>query len=264
MTNTTASLPENRPLILITNDDGIQAKGLNSLVDMLREIGDIVVVAPDAPRSGQSSAISSESPLRVTPVADQPGYRAYKTNGTPVDCIKLAVNQILRKRPHLIVSGINHGSNAGACIIYSGTMGAVLEGCLIGIPSVGFSLCSHDSNADFSSCQKVIKNTCRQILGNGLPDQVCLNVNIPVVPTIQGIRICRQAKGYWTEEYDHRVDPHGRDYYWLTGRFINLEPDSPDTDEWALANGYISIVPCTTDLTAREILPDIAYLIEKK
>ena len=264
MTNSAALSPENRPLILMTNDDGIQAKGINELADMLRETGDIVVVAPDSPRSGQSSAISSEFPLRVTLEAERPGYWAYKSNGTPVDCIKLAVNQLLPRRPDLIVSGINHGSNAGACIIYSGTMGAVLEGCLIGIPSIGFSLCSHDPKANFDACRDIVQHTCRQVLQNGLPEQICLNVNIPVVPDIQGIRICRQAKGYWTEEYDHRVDPHGRDYYWLTGRFVNLEPDNTETDEWALANGYISIVPCSTDLTAHTAQSDIKYLIENK
>ena len=252
------------PLILVTNDDGIYAKGINELVDMIHDLGEIVVVAPDSPRSGQSSAITSEYPLRVKAVCNKDGYKAFKSNGTPVDCIKLSINQILNRRPDLIVSGINHGSNAGVSIIYSGTMGAVLEGCLIGIPSIGFSLCSHDPDADFSRCREIVRNTCRRVLDNGLPPHVCLNINIPAETPINGIRVCRQAEGYWTEEYDHRIDPHGHDYYWLTGHFVNLEPDNKETDEWALSNGYISIVPCTSNQTAISAIPEISRLIEKK
>ena len=245
-----------RPLILVTNDDGITAKGLKEVSGWLQDLGDVVVVAPDAPRSGQSSAITANQPLRLTPVTERPGYRAYQTNGTPVDCIKLSMHTVLDRKPDMIVSGINHGSNAGISILYSGTMGAVLEGCVQDIPSVGFSLCSHDPDADFTACKPVVGDICRRIWEEGLPQGVCLNINIPDVREIKGIKVCRQAHGYWTEEYARRTDPMGKDYFWLTGYFKNLEPDNRETDEWALAHDYISLVPCVADMTAKQYIPE--------
>ncbi|WP_455497384.1 5'/3'-nucleotidase SurE [Coprobacter sp.] len=259
-----APMSEKRPLILITNDDGIEAKGVHELVKMIEDLGDIVVVAPDSPRSGQSSALSVGIPLRLTLVEHHGNISFYRTNGTPVDCVKLSINQLFDRRPDLLLSGINHGSNSGVSIVYSGTMGAALEGCIIGIPSIGFSLGSHDPNADFSHCREIVRESCRKVLENGLPRSVCLNINIPAIPHLKGIRVCRQAQGYWTEEYDHRIDPHGKDYYWLTGHFMNLEPENEETDEWALAHGYISIVPCTCDQTAYPEIPVIQELFATK
>ncbi len=238
-----------RPLILVTNDDGIEAKGLASLVEYLLPLGDVVVVAPDGPRSGQSAAITAGVPLRLSAVANRPGYRAFKTTGTPVDCVKLAFNVVLERRPDLLVSGINHGSNAGVSVLYSGTMGAVFEGVLQGIPSIGFSLCDFSSKADFSVCRPLIELLCSQAIALGLPAGIGLNVNIPAVEHLKGARICRAAKGLWTEEYESRIDPHGHPYYWLTGHFVNAEPDAADTDEYLLANGYASVVPVTPDRT---------------
>ncbi len=242
-----------RPVILVTNDDGIRAKGLSSLVEYILPLGDVVVVAPDAARSGQSAAITSGYPLRMSAVADRPGYRAFEVNGTPVDCVKLAMNVLLRDcRPDLLLSGINHGSNSGVSVVYSGTMGAVFEGIMQGVPSIGFSLCDYAPDADFSICRQLVELLCRQALAHGMPDNIGLNVNVPAIGKLNGVRICRAARGVWTEEYDCRIDPHGRPYYWLTGRFLNAEPDAPDTDEFHLAHGYASIVPVTPDRTAVE------------
>ncbi len=245
---------EERPLILITNDDGYNAKGIAKLIEAVSPLGDVVVVAPSGARSGQSSAITVEVPLRVDTLKDTPSLRIYRCSGTPVDCVKLALNKLLPRTPQLIVSGINHGSNAGASIIYSGTMGAAIEGAIVGIPAIGFSLCSHDHDADFEYALPFVQKLSSYVLTHGLPTGVCLNVNIPADVNPLGIRVCRQAKGYWTEEYDRRVDPMGKVYYWLTGRFENIEPTAADTDEWLLANGYVSVVPATCDMTAYEHL----------
>lgn len=251
-----------RPLILVTNDDGIQAKGLKSLVEYIMPLGDVIVVAPDGARSGQSAAITAGMPLRLTGVADQPGYKAFETNGTPADCIKLAMNVLLKSRhPDLLVSGINHGSNSGVSVVYSGTMGAVFEGIMQGIPSIGFSLCDYAQDADFSICQRLIVLLCGQVLSLGMPDNIGLNVNIPATDKLNGVRLCRAARGMWTEEYDSRIDPHGRPYYWLTGRFLNAEPDCPETDEYHLAHGYASIVPVTPDRTAVDISHPILTML---
>ncbi len=250
-----------KPLILVTNDDGIEAKGIHELVNMIKDLGDIVVVAPGGPRSGQSSALTVGTPLRLTLIEKKQNISFYRTNGTPVDCVKLSINQLFDRHPDLLLSGINHGSNSGVSIIYSGTMGAALEGCIIGIPSIGFSLTSHDPNADFSPCRAIVRACCKRVLEKGLPPSVCLNINIPATPCFKGVRICRQAQGYWTEEYEHRIDPNGKDYYWLTGHFMNQEPENEETDEWALAHGYISIVPSTCDQTAFSAIPKIDDLL---
>ena len=246
-----------RPLILITNDDGINARGIKSLAEYLMPLGDVVVVAPDGARSGQSAAITVKEPLRMAMVENREGYMAFKTTGTPVDCIKLALNVLFADRPNLIVSGINHGSNSGVSVIYSGTMGAVFEGIVQGVPSIGFSLCSFDSDADFSICRNVVQELCSRAIERGLPDNMGLNVNIPCVEHLEGMKVCRAARGRWTAEYDSRIDPMGRPYYWLTGYFDNAEPDAPDTDEYVMSQNYASVVPVTPDRSLSEIDPRI-------
>ncbi len=247
-------IEETRPLVLVTNDDGYTAKGIAALTQAMTSLGDVVVVAPNGARSGQSSAITVGVPLRIDVIEDTPHLRVYSCSGTPVDCVKLALDKLLPRQPQLIVSGINHGSNAGASIVYSGTMGAALEGAIVGIPAIGFSLCSHAHDADFSHALPIVQELAAKVLAGGLPKGVCLNVNIPADIEPLGVRVCRQADGCWTEEYVHRVDPMGKEYYWLTGRFENREPNASDTDEWLLANGYVSVVPATCDMTAYDHL----------
>ena len=250
---------KNKPLILISNDDGVQAKGLHSLIESMKPFGEIVVVAPEKGESGKSHAITISTPVRVRKVSESEDLVIYSCSGTPVDSVKLAINQLLPRKPDFLVSGINHGSNASISVIYSGTMGAAIEGCLNGIPSVGFSVLDHSSDADFSLAEKYIGTIFKNVMENSLPVNVCLNVNFPVVPKnkVKGIRICRQTKGVWKEEYEKRKDPHNHDYYWLTGDFHNFEPQSKDTDEWALANNYIAIVPIHVDLTSYDGIKQI-------
>ena len=246
-----------RPLILITNDDGADAKGIRVLTKLMCEIGDVVVVAPDGPRSAQSNALTVTHPIRFKTIEENVGLKRYTCTGTPTDCVKLALNEIVERRPDLIVSGINHGSNAAVNVIYSGTMGAVLEGCENGILSIGFSIYDHSLNADFKHFEPYILQIVRETLRNGLPHGVCLNVNSPV-GEIAGVKVSRQCDGRWTKEYAKRTDPIGRDYFWLTGHFENHEPEAKDTDEWALANGYISIVPTKIDLTAYDAMKAVS------
>jgi 5'-nucleotidase len=241
----------NRPLILVTNDDGYFAPGLKVLIDMIKPYGDIIVVAPEQGVSGMSHAITIKVPLRVVKINEEENLIIYKINGTPVDCVKIGLNQLCPRKPDMVLSGINHGSNSSISIIYSGTMGGALEGCLNGIPSIGFSLCSHSMNADFNLVKKYGLTIFLDILKNGIPDKTCLNINFPITKEkdFKGVKVCRQAKGVWKEEYEKRTDPHGGTYYWLTGSFNNQENGSTDTDEWALANNYASIVPVKTDFT---------------
>lgn len=247
-----------RPLILVTNDDGIEAKGIRELSKLMEEFGQVVVVAPDGPRSGQSCAITAGEPLRLKLVEKRDGFTSYTTNGTPTDSVKLSMHEVFGStRPDLIVSGINHGSNAGVSILYSGTMGAVLEGCVECIPSVGFSFCSHLPDTDFSTCRETVRSVTQNVLQHGLPQGVCLNVNIPNTEELKGSKICRQARGHWSDEYQKQTDPYGRVNYWLTGYFNNQEPNDPETDEWALANGYVSIVPCLCDMTDHSYIPEL-------
>lgn len=246
------------PTILITNDDGIWAPGIRKLIEIARPFGNVVVVAPDSPMSGMSHAITVKTPLRLHKHAEEKNYVEYSCNGTPVDAMKLGEKVVLSKKPDIVLSGINHGSNASVNIIYSGTMAAVLEANIDGIPAVGFSLLDYSHKADFSGVDKFIKTIIQQVLENGLPAGVSLNVNIPAVPEkeIRGIKVCRQAKGRWEEEFDERVDPHSRDYYWLTGVFKNGDP-AKDTDSWALANNYVSVVPVHVDFTSHKNLTAI-------
>lgn len=246
------------PNILITNDDGIFAPGLRALIAVMREMGNVVVVAPDKPMSGSGHAITVRNPLRLHLLAEEPGYREYSCNGTPVDCVKLGEQVVLKAKPDLLVSGINHGSNASVNIVYSGTMAAVLESAIGGVAAIGFSLLDYSHKADFSACEAVVRMIARKVLENGLPEGVCLNVNIPAVDgnEIRGIKVCRQGRSRWVEEFDTRTDPHRREYYWLTGYFEKLE-ENDDTDQWALEHNYVSVVPVHFDLTAHYALSTI-------
>ncbi len=246
-----------KPLILVVNDDGITAPGIKALITVAKEFGEVVAVAPDKPQSGMGHAITLDSTLHVVKTEVE-GITAYACSGTPVDCVKIAVNKLLPRKPNLIVSGINHGSNSSINVIYSGTMSAAVEGSLEGIPSVGFSLQNHSIDADFTAAKKYARQIINQILTNNFPKGMCLNVNIPNLKEdlINGIKVCRQAKGNWQEKYDERQDPMGRTYYWLTGKFI-IDDNGTDTDEWALNNSYVSVVPVQADITDYKILNHI-------
>lgn len=242
-----------RPLILITNDDGINAKGIKEVTEVMRLFGDVVVVAPDRHMSGMSNAITVDHPIRVSKILDEPDYQIYKCTGTPVDCVKLAFNQLLDRKPDFVISGINHGSNSSISVMYSGTMGGAIEGCIHGIPSIGFSLGDYDPEADFSRAKIYVARIFQQVAENGLPPYVCLNVNIPK-GEIKGIEVCRQASGKWVEEFDKRTDPHKREYFWMAGFFQNHEEDVDETDIKALENGYVSVVPISADMTCYQTL----------
>jgi 5'-nucleotidase len=250
-----------KPLILVVNDDGITAPGIRALVEAVKDLGEVVVVAPDSPQSGMGHAITLNEPLRLYETKFFEGIKSYQCSGTPVDCVKIAVDKILHREPDLCVSGINHGSNSSINIIYSGTMSAAVEASLEGVPSVGFSLLDYTMEADFSAATFYAKQICEQILKHGLATASLLNVNIPRLKKedIKGIKICRQAVAKWEEEYMERQDPFGRNYYWLTGKFVNHDKGE-DTDEWALANGFVSVVPVKYDLTAHH---GIAHINEK-
>ncbi len=240
-----------KPLILVTNDDGITAPGIRSLVEVAKKFGEVVVVAPDSPQSGMGHAVTLTKPLRLHKTDIFEGVDSYECSGTPVDCVKIAVDKVLHRKPDLCLSGVNHGSNSSINIIYSGTMSAAVEAALEGIPSIGFSLCDFSYEADFSVAQYAAEQIVKQVLYYGLANNTLLNVNVPKVSKeeLKGIRICRQAMAKWEEEFDERQDPHGRHYFWLTGKFVNNDKGE-DTDEWALANNFISVVPVQYDLTA--------------
>jgi 5'-nucleotidase len=244
-----------KPLILVTNDDGINAPGIRALVKAMKTIGDVIVVAPDSPQSGMGHAITIADPLRLNKVKVFDEVESYECSGTPVDCVKLAVDVVLHRKPDLCVSGINHGSNASINIIYSGTMSAAVEAAIEGIPAIGFSLCNYNYDADFEPCLKYCVEIATQVLENKLPPDTLLNVNIPGVEAsaIKGMKVCRQANAKWDENFDERQDPRGIKYYWLTGRFTNKD-SGQDTDQWALDNGYVSIVPVQYDLTAHHAI----------
>lgn len=250
------------PLILVTNDDGIYAPGITALIQAARKFGDVIVVAPDKPQSGMGHAITINSTLRVEKTRAHEGVESWSCSGTPVDCVKMAVNKLLPRKPDLCLSGINHGANHSINVIYSGTMSAAMEGAIEGIPSIGFSLLDYSIEADFSLAAEIAEKLISHVLQHSLPDGVCLNVNIPKISKseLKGLKICRQARGTWIEELDERTDPAGRNYYWLTGRFENFEPEATDTDAWALSNRYVSIVPTQFDLTAQRAMKDLKIL----
>lgn len=241
-----------KPLIFITNDDGVRAKGLQKLIETVRPLGRIVAVAPEEGQSGMSHAITMTRPLYLKKVTEQEGLTIYGCNGTPVDCVKIAFDYFLKGRKvDLALSGINHGSNSAANILYSGTMGGAIESSFYGCPAIGLSLDDHSLEADFEAAKIYSERIVRAVVEANPPTPFCLNVNIPKgrPEAVKGIRVCRQNKGYWREEFFRRHDPRGREYFWLTGAFVNSEPESTDTDEWALANGYVSVVPVQTDMT---------------
>lgn len=251
----------NRPLIFITNDDGILAPGLEHLTRIAATFGDVVVGAPDAPQSAKSSALTVNAPLEIKKHPSIDGAQVYSITGTPVDCVKVAMHAILDRTPDLLLSGINHGSNAAVNNIYSGTMGATMEGCILGIPSIGFSLLNHSMKADFNPLTPFITEIIGDILAKGLPQGICLNVNFPTDCDPQGLKVVRAARGRWTEEYADYTSPHGKPFYWLTGTFHNEEPDNPDTDEYWLARNYGTIVPIRPDQTAADKIDDIKEII---
>lgn len=241
-----------RPLILITNDDGYTSKGIAYITKIAQQFGNVVVIAPDKGYSGFSHAITMHSPLFITTIIEQPGLTIYACSGSPVDCVKIALDELMKDRePDLIISGINHGSNANVSVIYSGTMGAATEGLLYNIPSIGFSITDHDPNADFTTFDTYAPKIIEMVMQMEDRRGLCLNVNVPNIPSeqIKGMKVCRQTRGNWREKFVHRTDPSGRDYYWMRGAFYNSELHSKDTDEWALSQGYVAIVPVQIDLT---------------
>jgi 5'-nucleotidase len=249
-----------KPLILVTNDDGITSPGIRALIEVVKEFGDVAVIAPDKAQSGMGHAITINSTLRINKSNYYGVGHEYTCSGTPVDCVKFAVNKILHRKPDLCVSGINHGSNASISVIYSGTMSAAVECAIERIPSVGFSLCNHSIDADFSASKIIVKTIVSTVLKHTVPEWTCLNVNIPRlgIDEIEGIRVCRQAKANWIEELEERKDPNGNNYYWLTGEFQNFEKGNKETDSWALDNGYVSVVPVQFDMTAHAAIPIIS------
>ncbi|TDQ18627.1 5'-nucleotidase /3'-nucleotidase /exopolyphosphatase [Algoriphagus boseongensis] len=245
-----------KPLILVSNDDGITSKGIRVLVSVMKKLGDVVVVAPDSPQSGMGHAITIGETLRLYEEEIFEDVLAYKSSGTPADCVKLAKHYVLKDRtPDLVVSGINHGSNTSISVLYSGTMSAAIEGALEGYPSIGFSLCDYSSKADFSHVEEWVEKIARQVLEKGISKGVALNVNFPPKRNepIKGIKLCRQADAKWQEEFSERFDPTGRKYFWMAGNFVNFDKGE-DNDEWAIANNYVSIVPCQYDLTAHHAI----------
>ncbi len=253
-----------KPLILITNDDSINARGIHHLVDCVKSLGEVYVVAPAEPHSGQSAAFTPNFPMRINRHHGYNGAKVFSVTGTPVDCVKLAMHNIVPRRPDLLLSGINHGSNAGNSIVYSGTMGAAFEACMCGIPAVGYSLLSHDPMADFSECSALITDITRQVLEKGLPTGVCLNVNFPARVKVEGAKVVRAARSRWTEEYKEYLDPHGQPFYWLTGSLINEEPDSTDTDLYWLDRNYATIVPAYADRNATSEILAVANMLNIK
>ena len=250
-----------KPLILISNDDGFRAKGINCLIDMVREFGDVIVCAPDSSRSGYSTAFSGLEYLTIRKSDTDngfqhivPGVDIYYSNGTPVDCIKLAYSPLCPRKPDLILSGINHGDNSTVNNHYSGTVGVAKEGCLKGIPSIAFSLCNYDKNADFEPLRPYVQRIVKKVLEEGLPSGSFLNVNFPADKTYKGVRICRMTRGNWVNEVTALDHPRGFKYYWLVGNLENHEPDAEDTDQWALSHGYVAITPTSVDVTDYEML----------
>jgi len=238
-------------LILVTNDDGISAKGIRSLVEVAQKFGDVVVVAPDKPQSGMGHAITMNDPLRLHKSILFPQVEAYTCTGTPVDCVKLGICEVLHRRPDLIVSGINHGANTSTNVLYSGTMSAAVEGAMENIPSIGFSLYNYDADADFSTAQMVAEQMIEKVLKNDFPAHVCLNVNIPDLSMneLKGIQYCKQANAFWEDRFDKRLDQFNNPYYWLTGNF-EISENGKDTDLYAIDQGYASVVPTQFDMTS--------------
>ena len=239
-----------KPVILITNDDGITAPGIHALVEAVKGLGEIIVVAPDSPQSGMGHAITIGDPLRLDKVDQFPGIESWQCSGTPVDCVKLARDKILHGKPDICLSGINHGANHSINVIYSGTMSAAMEAAIEGVPSIGFSLLDYKFDADFTVAKKVVHDLAQRMLAQKMPDHTLLNVNIPKIKPedYKGMKICRQAYAKWAEEFDRRLDPRGKEYFWMVGKFVNMD-EQTGTDVEALSENYVSIVPVTIDFT---------------
>lgn len=250
-------MTDKKPLIFITNDDGISAKGIRSLYEAIAPFGEVVLIAPDSAQSGMGHAITINHPLRLQ-ASNLFECAAYSCSGTPVDCVKLGVYEIMHRKPDLIVSGINHGANVATNVLYSGTMSAAVEGAMEGVPSIGFSLCSFDADADFDLAKEVVTKVVSEVLKKQMPLGVCLNVNIPYVSKeeFKGIKVCKQANAYWDDRFDKREDQFNRTYYWLTGDFINQD-HSDDTDVYWIDRGYASVVPTQYDLTAYSSMKEL-------
>ena len=251
-------------LIFLTNDDSYRSKGFEAAIEVARHFGRVIAIAPEAPQSGMSQAITIYNPLRLRKVRDEEGVTVYSLNGTPVDCVKMAFDYLLtNEKVDLAISGINHGSNAAINVLYSGTMGAAIEASFYNIPSIGLSLTDHDPDADFEGAVKYGVEIVGKVLEKGVSLPCCLNVNVPNIPLaeIKGVRISRQTRGFWREEFFPRTDPHGREYFWLTGGFQNAEPAAEESDEWALANGYVAVVPIKVDMTEYRQLEELELLL---
>jgi 5'-nucleotidase len=248
-----------KPLILVSNDDGITSHGIRTLVKVMKQIGEVVVVAPNSPQSGMGHAITIGNTLRLDQTDLYGDVLAFECSGTPADCVKLAKHIVLKDRkPDLVVSGINHGSNSSISVLYSGTMSAAIEAAIEGMPSIGFSLCEYSPNAPLDHCEEHVFNIVNNVLKKGMQKGIALNVNIPSKSSgiIKGIKICRQALSKWEEKFEERVDPNGRKYFWMNGKFLNLD-ENEDTDDWALNNGFISIVPCSYDMTSFPVIEQL-------
>lgn len=243
-----------KPFILISNDDGFEAKGINALVDMLRDMADLLVCAPDSARSGYARAFSATTPLHLIPQHQEEGLEVWSSNGTPVDCVKLALNQLCTDRqPDMVIGGINHGDNGSVNTHYSGTMGVAAEGCMKYLPSVAFSICDYSADADFEPMRTLVRSITRRVLAEGLPKGVCLNVNVPK-GGYMGVKVCRMAWGTWYDECVKERHPRGYDYYWMVGRYKNDEPEATDTDNWALSHGFAAITPTRIDVTDYDMI----------
>lgn len=272
----------NRPLILISNDDGYQAKGINDLIEMVKPLGDVIICAPDGPRSGQSCAFSATIPLTLTQRRKENGVEVWSCNGTPVDCVKMALANICPRKPDIVIGGINHGDNASVNTHYSGTMGVVMEGCMKYIPSVAYSLCDYRADADFEPLRPHIVSITQHVLEKGLPLGVCLNVNFPDPTNLscvgeaigtppqqgdtegvfRGVKVCRMSRGSWFSETTKCHHPRGYDYWWMVGHYQNDEPEAEDTDRWALDNGYVAIIPTRIDVTAHQYIDELKQMFE--
>lgn len=248
-----------KPLILVSNDDGITSKGIKKLIDLASQLGEVVVVAPDSPQSGMGHAITVGDTLKLRESDLFEGIEAYECSGTPADCVKLAKHHVLKDRKiDLVVSGVNHGSNSSISVLYSGTMSAAIEGAIEGHPSIGFSYCDYDPDGDMSHIDEYVIKIVGEALKKGIPKGIALNVNFPVIQkeNIKGIKVGRQANAAWEEQFDERKDPYGRSYFWMVGNFVNHDKGE-DNDEWALANNYVSIVPCQFDMTGHHAISQL-------
>ena len=249
-------MPSQKPLILVTNDDGITSRGISKLVSLASKVGDVIVVAPDSPQSGMGHAITVGEPLRLRKNNLFDGIAAFECSGTPADCVKLAKHQVsVDRKFDLVLSGINHGSNTSISVLYSGTMSAAIEGAIEGTPAIGFSMCDYSPRADLDHVDFFVSQIIEEAVKKGMPKGIALNVNIPPVQNenIKGIKVCRQANARWEEDFDKRIDPHGREYFWMVGNFLNHDRGE-DNDEWAIANNYVSVVPCQFDLTGHHAI----------